>query len=58
MSFRAIITATVVALALGFAPLSRVSNSRVSLFMGMEDLPGAVSPLGFFDPAGTIYNTL
>jgi hypothetical protein len=52
MSFRAIITATVVACAMGFAPSSRLSTSRVTLSMGMEDLPGAIAPLGFFDPVG------
>ena len=51
MSFRTVVTLAVVATALGFAPSSRRA-SRSSLTMAMTDLPGAVAPLGFFDPAG------
>ena len=49
MSFRSLIVSAAVASALGFAPASsRVTSSRMS--MGVENLPGATAPFGFFDP--------
>lgn len=51
MAFRTLITFAVVASALGFSPSSRAPRAS-SMTMAITDLPGAVAPLGFFDPAG------
>ena len=48
-SFRALIASVIAASALGFAPSSRrMVSSRLN--MGVQDLPGATAPFGFFDP--------
>ena len=52
MSFQTIISLAVVATALGFAPSSRVSRASSITMKSMSDLPGALAPMGFFDPAG------
>jgi hypothetical protein len=46
------------ATAFGFSPSSlRKTHSSLISMKAMTDLPGAVAPLGFFDPAG-IYPSL
>ena len=53
MSFRTVITFAVMATAFGFSPSSlRKTHSSLISMKAMTDLPGAVAPLGFFDPAG------
>jgi len=53
MSFRAFIVLTVAASAVAFAPSARRVSRGLSLTMSdMTELPGAVAPLGFFDPVG------
>ena len=52
--FRSILLAcTLAASAMAFGPaatMSRMSNTKLS--MSAEFLPGAVAPLGYFDPLG------
>lgn len=54
MFFHSIITFAVVATAFGFSPSRVQSRSSISM-KAMIDLPGAVAPLGFFDPAGILF---
>lgn len=53
MALRLVISLAMIATALSFS-LSSKSSSRSSMMAlnAMTDLPGAVAPLGFFDPAG------
>ena len=58
MSFRLVIVLVAVATALGFSPSTRSAGSKVrALSMNaMSELPGALAPLGFFDPLGLSKN--
>ena len=56
--FRLFLAAFISATASAFVSMARMSNSRVSLSMAMSDLPGAIAPLGFFDPVGILVLSL
>lgn len=53
MSFRAFIALVIATTAVAYiAPMTRRVSRVSSLSMSVTDLPGAVAPLGFFDPVG------
>jgi hypothetical protein len=50
--FRSVIIACVVASVVAFVPAPVARSSMNKLSMSAEFLPGAVAPLGYFDPVG------
>lgn len=56
MSFRVAVVFAAIASVFGFAPSSKMSNSRVLSMSNMDTLPGITGPLGFFDPLGLSKN--